>query len=564
MIKKLLYIIIPIVFVFIIGDQFITNEDEEGTYVEEQSEMNYDYVLPKPGHTKKPVKNKINGIYAQAEKGKIPGVPFVLGETMEQEVTAKWGEPETKIEAESKDYSEYPSRNVHIGYQQDRIVDLRSYDKEELSDISLNDIEQTKGEADDIRYYRDDDFDQIILIYDVSEDFQLKLIFPNPTDDNPNPVIHHTSLVTLVDVDQLVVDEKINNMSLDEKIGQMLFSGISGTSVSDETISLITDYKIGGIILYADNMENPEQTVDLVNHLKVENSGNAFPMFIGTDQEGGDVSRLPGDIVPTPKASEIGTQNDSQFAYEIGTLLAWQLRAYGFNLDFAPVLDVNSNPDNPVIGDRAFSDNPNIVSELGTLTMKGLQSQQLIPVIKHFPGHGDTAVDSHLELPIADKKLDELNKLELVPFEYAIKNGADVIMIAHILLPALDPDYPSSMSKEIVTGLLREQLHYHGVIMTDDMTMEGITDHYEIGPASVEALKAGNDIILVAHEYQNIVAAFDAIKEAVEKGEIPEERIDESVYRIIELKQEYELNDEQIPPVDIDKLNESAEKILGK
>ncbi|WP_170138773.1 beta-N-acetylhexosaminidase [Oceanobacillus chungangensis] len=562
MIKKILYVIIPIVIIIIIGDQFITNDDEGDIGEEEQGEMTYDYVPPEPGHTKKAVKNKINEIYAQAEEGKIPGVPFVLGETTEQEVTTQWGDPETVIEAESKNYSEYPSKHVHIGYQQDWIIDLRLYDEEELSDISLNDIEQMKGEADDIRYYQDDDFDQIILIYDVNKDYQLKLVFPNPTDENPNPVIHHTSLVTLVDINQLVLDEKIKNMSLDEKIGQMLFGGISGTSISAETRSLITDYKIGGIILYADNMGNPEQTVNLVNHLKTENSGNAFPMFIGVDQEGGDVSRLPGDLVSIPNANEIGIQNDPQFAFEIGELLAWQLRAYGFNLDFAPVFDVNSNPDNPIIGDRSFSDDANIVSELGMLTMKGLQSQNIIPVIKHFPGHGDTSADSHLELPIVNKGLDELKELELVPFEYAIKNGTDVIMIAHILLPELDPNLPSSMSKEVVTGVLREQLHYNGVIITDDMTMDGITDHYQIGPATVEAVKAGNDIILVAHEYQNIVAAFDAIKEAIKKGEISEERIDDSVRRIIGLKQEYELNDEQVPPVDIEKLNESAEAIL--
>ncbi|WP_242985932.1 beta-N-acetylhexosaminidase [Oceanobacillus zhaokaii] len=562
MVKKILYVIIPIVLIFIIGDQLITNDDEGSINDNEQAEMNYDYVLPEPGHTKKTVENKIIKIFAQAEKGKIPMVPFILGEATVQEVTSKWEEPETTIEAEGKDYSEYPSKHVHIGYQQDRIVDLRSYDEKVLSDISLNDIEQTKGEADDIRYYRDDAFDQIILIYDVNKNFQLKLVFPIPTDDNPNPFIHHISLVTLADINLLVLNEKIKNMSLDDKIGQMLFGGISGTSMSAETKSLITEYKIGGIILYADNMGNPKQTVDLINQLRKENSGNTFPMFIGTDQEGGDISRLPGDLVSPPKANEIGAQNDSESAFEIGELLAWQLQAYGFNLNFAPVLDVNSNPDNPIIGERSFSDDADIVSELGTLTMKGLQSQQVIPVIKHFPGHGDTSVDSHLELPIVDKSLDDLKELELVPFEYAIKNGADVIMTAHILLPELDPDYPSSMSKEVVTGLLREQLHYHGVIITDDMTMEGITDHYEIGSASVEAVKAGNDIIMIAHEYQNIVSAFNAIKEAVENGEISEERIDESVRRIIELKQEYKLNDERITPLNLEKLNEAAESIL--
>ncbi|WP_347834036.1 glycoside hydrolase family 3 N-terminal domain-containing protein [Gracilibacillus sp. JCM 18860] len=187
-----------------------------------------------------------------------------------------------------------------------------------------------------------------------------------------------------------ITDEAIiNQMSLDEKIGQMIFAGISGTSANQKTKELIHKYKIGGIILYAENIETSKQTLQLLNQLKMENEDNPQPLLLGIDQEGGDVSRLPKEIIHIPTNQEIGARNNSQFSYEIGTLLGKELNAFGFNLNFAPVLDVNSNPNNPVIGgDRSFSNDTDVVSKLGIKTMKGIQSQNVISVIKHFPGHG--------------------------------------------------------------------------------------------------------------------------------------------------------------------------------
>jgi len=300
-----------------------------------------------------------------------------------------------------------------------------------------------------------------------------------------------------------------------------------------------------------------------MNDLMAANSNNQLPLFLGTDQEGGKVVRLPGALKNFPTNRKIGDINQSKFSFEVGQLLGEQLKAFGFNLDFAPVLDVNSNPNNPIIGDRSFSNDPAIVSKLGIQTMKGLESEQVIPVVKHFPGHGDTSVDSHLELPKVTKSLNDLNQLELVPFKEAIKNGADVVMVAHILLPKIDPQYPSSMSKEIITGTLRKQLGFDGVVMTDDMTMKAITNHYAIGQAAVDSIKAGSDIILIAHEYANITAAIEAVKVAVSNGEITEERINESVQRIIKLKEKYQLVNQPVPAVDINKLNTDIEKVLN-
>ncbi|MFL6556586.1 MAG: glycoside hydrolase family 3 protein, partial [Bacillus sp. (in: firmicutes)] len=195
-------------------------------------------------------------------------------------------------------------------------------------------------------------------------------------------------------------------------------------------------------------------------------------------------------------------------------------------------------------------------------TFKGIQSQKIITTIKHFPGHGDTSVDSHLELPIVNKSLQQLKELELIPFERAINSGADVVMVAHILLPKLDAVFPSSMSKNIITGILRKQLDYSGVVITDDLTMKAIIDHYTIGRAAVESVKAGSDIILVGHDYNKIVETISSLTTAVQKGEISEQRINVSVSRILELKKKYGINSAKVKNVNIEELNQSINKLL--
>ena len=340
----------------------------------------------------------------------------------------------------------------------------------------------------------------------------------------------------------VAINEMIAQMSIDEKVGQLIFAGITGKTVSEETKNLINEYKVGGIILFANNLDNPEQSIQLLNQIKMENDQNPLPLFLGVDQEGGRVERLP-DLIKLPTNQKIGTKNNEQFAYEIAELLGKQLHAFGFNLNFAPVLDVNSNPNNPVIGDRSFGDDIEAVSRLGIESMRGIQSQHIIPVIKHFPGHGDTDVDSHVELPLVDKSLEKLQALELVPFKKTIEAGADVIMNAHILLPQIDAEFPASMSEEVITGILREQLEFEGVVITDDMTMQAITAHFDIADAVVESVKAGTDIILMAHAYDDLVSVFNMLKEAILSGEITEERVNESLQRIIRLKWKYGIED---------------------
>lgn len=354
----------------------------------------------------------------------------------------------------------------------------------------------------------------------------------------------------------------LSEMSLDEKIGQLVIAGIDGTGINESSKRLIEQYKIGGIIFYANNVDTPDQTVQFVNNLKAANQGNPLPLFISIDQEGGRVARLPKQVKQIPTAAKIGKTKNPDYAFTIGQALGKQVTQFGFNMDFAPVLDVNSNPNNPVIGDRSYSANPNVVSQLAIQTMKGIEKQHVIPVVKHFPGHGDTSVDSHLELPKVNKTLQQLEQLELIPFKRAIEADADVIMVGHILLPQLDETYPASMSEAIITDLLRKQLGYKGVIMTDDMTMKAITNHYGQSQAAVHSIKAGSDVVLIAHDPAKTSAAIDALKAAVASNEITEQRIDESVLRIIQLKRKYQLEDKSTKHVDIEQLNEKIETLL--
>ncbi|NHC42834.1 beta-N-acetylhexosaminidase, partial [Bacillus sp. MM2020_1] len=321
------------------------------------------------------------------------------------------------------------------------------------------------------------------------------------------------------------IQEQLNKMTLNEKIGQMIIAGFDGITVNSNTQNLINKYKPGGLILYQTNVKDAAQLVNLTNAIKTVNSKNKVPLFISVDQEGGRVHRMPTSIQNTPSARTIGNKNDEKYAYNIGKVIAYELQAFGFNTDFAPVLDIQSNPKNTVIGDRSFGSNSSIVSKLGVSMMKGIGSGKIIPVIKHFPGHGDTSVDSHLELPFVLNDLTRLKKVELVPFNNAIKDHADMVMIAHILVKKIDPNYPASMSKTIITNLLRKQSGFGGVVITDDMTMGAIAKHYKLKDAAVRAVNAGSDIILVGHGMDNVATVYNSIYSAVKNHTISEDTI---------------------------------------
>ncbi|MFS0864981.1 beta-N-acetylhexosaminidase [Fredinandcohnia sp. 179-A 10B2 NHS] len=362
--------------------------------------------------------------------------------------------------------------------------------------------------------------------------------------------------------DQEIVNQ-IKKMSLEEKIGQMMIVGVEGYALNSSTKKMIVDKKVGGFVILGNNVRTSKQLFDLVNSLKSTNKQeNRIPLFLSIDEEGGRITRFPEELRKLPSNKEIGELDNQEVAYQIGRLQAEKLKLFGLNMNFAPVLDVNSNPKNPIIGDRSYGNNPEVVSRLGVQTMKGIQENGIIPVLKHFPGHGDTIVDSHQGLPSVSHDINRLENLELVPFQEAIDEQAEVVMTAHILLPKLDATHPATMSKKIITDLLREELHFDGIVITDDMTMKAISANYGISEAAVATVQAGSDMIMVAHNHQKGIEAYEALLNAVKKGELSEERIDKSVYRILNVKKKYQLSDERSPFGPIRDINEKIGTLL--
>lgn len=335
------------------------------------------------------------------------------------------------------------------------------------------------------------------------------------------------------------IKQMINEMTLDEKIGQMIMSGFNGTEINREIEILVNELKVGGVILFSRNIENSTQLNILTNKLK--SLSEKTSMFISIDEEGGRVSRLPSDSNKFKSAREIGNTNDTNYAYQNGINLGKTLIKHNINMNFAPVLDIHSNPKNTVIGDRAFGNNEDVVSKMGIATMKGIKEANVIPVVKHFPGHGDTEIDSHYGLPSVNKDLKELEKFELIPFSEAINNGCDVVMVSHIVIESIDDKNPATISSKIIEDLLREKMNFDGVVITDDMLMKAISDSISIEKASVKSIKAGADIILIGSDLKSTINTVEEIKLAVKNNEISEERINESVYRILKLKEGYNI-----------------------
>lgn len=356
--------------------------------------------------------------------------------------------------------------------------------------------------------------------------------------------------------------ETISNMSLDEKVGQLVVSGFYGTSLDENILKLIKEDKISGVILFNRNVKDSNTLLSLNNSLKESNKNNKLPLFISVDEEGGLVTRMPKDIKRLPTNKYIGSLNNKDLSYKVGEILGEQLSYFGFNMNFAPVLDINSNPNNPVIGDRSFGNNKDIVSNLGTSTMKGIQSKNIISVVKHFPGHGDTSVDSHINLPVVNYDINRLKSFEFVPFKTAIQNGADAVMVGHILLPKIDSKYPSSMSYEIVTNILRKDLGFNGLVVSDDMTMGAITENYSIEEASIKAINAGVDLLLVCQKYENTENVLKALKEAALNGTISKERLDNALYNIISIKEKYISNKEYDNDITIDGINQKITNLF--
>jgi beta-N-acetylhexosaminidase len=335
-------------------------------------------------------------------------------------------------------------------------------------------------------------------------------------------------------------------MTREDKIGQMLMPGIAGPAVDDEAIQFIADFRVGGIWLASGNIHDVTQVQNLIATLNdlQKNSGARVPLFISIDHEGGSVNRFPylSGITAFPSPMAVAATGNAELAYQMGLAQAQELRLLGINMNLAPVLDVNINPLNPAIGTRSFGSDPAIVTQFGMEYLRGLKDGGIIGVGKHFPGHGNTTVDSHRDLPVVDATLDVLEAVDLVPFRVAVSQGVPAIMMGHLLVPALDPDLVTSLSPKTVDGYLRDQLGFGGLVVADDIEMGAIVRYQQLGNAAILAVQAGADLIPIATR-QPTALIRNALLEAVNAGQISEERINQSVRRILRLKLEYGLLD---------------------
>jgi len=328
----------------------------------------------------------------------------------------------------------------------------------------------------------------------------------------------------------------IKKLSIEEKIGQMLCFAFKGDAYDDQIRELVEEIKVGGVIYFARNIKNNNQ-VKILNQLIQERTN--IPLFIGLDQEGGLVQRITRDITPFPGAMSLSATYESNF--EICKYVGEDLQKLGFNINFAPCADVNSNPYNPVINSRSYSDNPVVVSKYVNDAIDGFEEANVLTTVKHFPGHGDTHVDSHLSLPIVEKSFDELEKIDIYPFKKAIENNAEGIMLSHVLYKALDDKYPASLSKKIITGLLRERYGFSGLVVTDSLTMGAINNNYTKKEIVELAVNAGVDMLIFCGkaDIEEQREIYNNFLELVNSGVISIERVNESVEKILKLKDKY-------------------------
>ncbi len=330
-------------------------------------------------------------------------------------------------------------------------------------------------------------------------------------------------------------------MTIEQQVAQLFVWGFEGYEATAPLKRLLKKYHPGGLILFRRNIHDPEQVQHLTAELQRAGRSHGAPLLMGIDQEGGRVARLHW-FAEYPPAAVYGKiyqrQKGVHFIEAVARLMAWELKNVGVNLNFAPVLDVNSNPKNPIIGDRAFSHDAHVVAKTAVPFFRGLLSEGVIPCGKHFPGHGDTKTDSHLELPRVEVSRESWRRVSLVPFREAIRQGIPTLMTAHIICQNLDPDRPATLSRKIIHDLLREELGFSGVLFTDDLFMKALAK-YSLIESMVLALEAGNDAFLVCKEFETRYELMEQLGAEVQKSPSLKRRVEESVARIALLKKKY-------------------------
>ena len=342
------------------------------------------------------------------------------------------------------------------------------------------------------------------------------------------------------------VQNIVDSMSLEEKVAQLFLvqpEAIvdigTATAAGDATKQAINKTPVGGFVYFSDNLQSEQQVQDMLRNVqKYSEDRIGLPAFLSVDEEGGTVARVAStgrfDVTDVGDMAKIGASGDVQQAKQAGETIGSYLFELGFNLDFAPDADVLTNPENTVVKKRSFGSDPQVVSDMSLAVAQGLAQHQVYSVYKHFPGHGATAGDTHQGYAYTDKTLDELKQSELIPFENAIQNNAEFIMAAHISAPRVTgDDTPASLSKTMITDILRGQMGYDGIVVTDAMNMGAVTEQYTSAQAAVKALQAGADVVLMPEDFQE---AYQGVLDAVKDGTLTEQRIDESVTRIVTVK----------------------------
>jgi beta-N-acetylhexosaminidase len=325
-----------------------------------------------------------------------------------------------------------------------------------------------------------------------------------------------------------------------EKIGQLLFIGIRDKSLTQDEAEFIVKNNIGGVILFARNIESPEQVHALcaqIQNLR-HKTRDKLPLFIGVDQEGGRVARMKAPFTQWPPLAEIGKLDSTSVAFRFALAMGAELHAVGINLDFAPCVDVFTNPENKIIGDRSLSTDPEQVAKLASALVRGYIKSGVIPCAKHFPGHGHTLIDSHEDLPVEQADLERLRQVELVPFKKVFRARLDMVMTAHIKFPKVDPEWPVTLSAKFLQGLLREELRYRNIVISDDLDMKALAGRYPTAEIPVKAFQAGCDILLYCNNFDHPGVALEAMMKALKDKAISAQRLDESYNRVIALKKD--------------------------
>ncbi len=345
-------------------------------------------------------------------------------------------------------------------------------------------------------------------------------------------------------------------MELETAAARLVSVAFDGKSVTNELARLL-DRGVGGVVLFGRNVGTPAEVLELTRAIKRR---AARPLLVSIDQEGGPVARLRRGFTRLPAMRVVGRAGDASLARELGALIGRELRAVGVDLDYAPVLDVDTNPDNPVIGERSFGAEPELVAELGVALAQGLSSAGVGACGKHFPGHGDTTTDSHHELPRLPHALPRLERVELVPFRAAIAAGIPALMTAHVVFEALDRELPATMNREVIQGLLRERFGYDGVVVTDDLEMKAIAAHFSTAEVVTRCLLAGVDSFSCCQRDSLAHAAIDEIVRAVTEARVPEARLSEALARLETLTARFARGPDE--PGGLERLDSEAHRAL--